>query len=142
MDQEALLARRWGFRAIPNVWVVDEDGVLQFEQLSGFHISRPEDQEKLLSVLRRERVAPKPGLVDGEAGLSSYGPGARLIESGSAQAALDQWFDIVQRDPLNFLVRKQIWQYLYPDRFTPAATPPGRPNTARRKTASACAKPT
>lgn len=119
VDKHSVLPRSWGFRAVPNVWIIDGEGILRFEQLSGFHIDNAESK----AILKRELTAlaqPRPQPLDPAAtGIDSFGPGAQLLAAGDPEAALEQWFQIVERDPMNFLVRKQIWYYLHPEKFLP-----------------------
>lgn len=51
VDQEGVLPQRWGFKAIPNAWVIDEAGVLRYQKLGGFQITRQEDCAAVLAAL-------------------------------------------------------------------------------------------
>ena len=42
IDAENVLGGMYGFRAIPNGYLIDENGVVQYEKLGGFDIRRPD----------------------------------------------------------------------------------------------------
>ncbi len=119
VDQHAFLPKTWGFRAVPNVWIIDANGILRFEQLTGFHIDVPEHRDLLKAELAALATAEPPAVAPSDPGIQSFGAGAALLAGGDGEAALNAWFAIVEQDPLNFLVRKQIWYYLHPEKFTP-----------------------
>lgn len=43
----------------------------------------------------------------------------RLLNQGRIAEALERWFQALEGDPENWIVRKQVWQVLYPERFDP-----------------------
>ena len=58
-------------------------------------------------------VAPPP---EPEA-LDLFAEGSRLMREGRRAEALAAWAKAFERDPKNFVIRKQIWRALYPGRF-------------------------
>ena len=118
VDQSGLLARSWGFKVVPNAWVIDEAGVLRYQKVGGFHIEHEEDRAAILEALRQApATAPaEPAsasvdtLLEREVG---------LLSRGEALAALETWFQVAEADMENMIVRKQIWYLLHPERFRP-----------------------
>ncbi|MBI4496888.1 MAG: TlpA family protein disulfide reductase [Chloroflexi bacterium] len=119
VDQGGSLAQRWGFKAIPNAWVIDETGVLRYQKLGGFHIGRREDQEAVLAALALGPATSVPAVDAGQTGASRFEEGVRLLHQGQTAAALELWFQVLEEDAENWIIRKQVWQALYPDRFEP-----------------------
>jgi hypothetical protein len=119
IDAEGLLATLYGFRAVPNGWVIDADGVIRFRHIGGFDIRRPEAADAVEAVLTgaatsSSSVPPGPH----EAAMRVF-QGVRLLRQGKPRAAVDAWVRAAEADPENRLVRKQVWHLLYPDRFEP-----------------------
>lgn len=120
VDAEGVLATLYGFRAVPNGWVIDADGVIRFRHIGGFDIRKPEAAVAVEAVLTGAAtssppVPPRPH----EAAMRAFQEGVRLLRQGKPREALDAWIHAAEADPDNRLVRKQIWHWLYPDRFEP-----------------------
>jgi thioredoxin-like negative regulator of GroEL len=122
VDRENDLARVFGYRAIPNGFAFGPDGALLGSKIPGFDIrdtasralldrwlatsgGRAQDPEQL--------PAPEPAT---EA-LDLFAEGSRLMRNGDRTAALQAWAKAFEKDPKDFVIRKQIWRALYPDRF-------------------------
>ena len=121
LDQEGILSVRYGFRAIPNGWVIDEAGIIRFRQLGGFDIRKPETAEAIEKVLSSivPPPAPQPRADPRPDALKAFQEGVQLLRRGKRRAAVEAWMRAAEADPGNFLVRKQIWHLLYPERFEP-----------------------
>lgn len=121
LDQEGLLSSLYGFRAIPNGWLIDPAGVIRYRHLGGFDIRKPETVEAIEQVLNGTRPQPAERATVEPLGdaAATFQEGVRLLHQGRKWEALDAWFRAAETDPANFLVRKQIWHMLYPDRFEP-----------------------
>ena len=121
LDQEGLLSSLYDFRAIPNGWVIDAEGVIRFRQLGGFDIRKPETVEAIEQVLKGAVPQPAddtPARPAREAA-AAFREGVRLLHQGRKREALAAWLRALELDPANFLVRKQIWHLLYPEKFDP-----------------------
>ncbi len=121
IDQDGALAVRYGFRAIPNGWAIYPNGVIRFRQLGGFDIRKPGTAEMIAGIIEGRTdmpVAATPSAPSGEAA-RLFQEGVRLLNLGKKREALDAWFKAGETDPENFLIRKQIWHLLYPERFEP-----------------------
>ncbi len=121
VDTEGFLATRYGFRAIPNGWIIDGDGVIRFRQVGGFDIRKPEVAEAVDRVLTGGPSFPGDATAAGPSadGATAFQEGVRLLRAGRRREALGAWMRAVEVDPENLLIRKQIWYLLYPERFEP-----------------------
>ncbi len=133
VDQENTLGAMFGFKAIPNAFVIDEAGVLRYKRLATFTIKKPEIREELMAVLTQHfeagRSAPAGDLAtdeDVEALQMAEVGAARLFAEGATQyragrvgEALALWRRAWHLDPGNFIIRKQIWAVGAPDKFYP-----------------------
>ncbi len=123
VDRENILGQTYGFKAIPNGFLIDEHGVVQYRGVGGFDVRR----EKTKAVLDRW-VAGEPITEDGPGRRPD--PGDELTDSnelfrrgqaayreGRVDEALALWKQGVVLDPDNYIVRKQIWAVENPERF-------------------------
>ncbi len=122
VDQENTLGAMFGFKAIPNAFVIDEAGVLQYKRLATFTIKKPEIREELMAVLTQHfeagRSAPAGDFATDEAA-RLFAEGATQYRAGRVAEALALWRRAWQLDPGNFVIRKQIWAVGAPDKFYP-----------------------
>jgi hypothetical protein len=121
VDAEGLLATRYGFRAIPNGWIIDGDGGIRFRQVGGFDIRKPEVADAVERVLAGIRPSQDEAITGrpGPEGAAAFQEGVRLLRGGKTSEALAAWIRAAEADPENLLIRKQIWHLLYPERFEP-----------------------
>jgi hypothetical protein len=121
LDEEGLLASLYGFRAIPNGWVIDSDGVIRFQQIGGFDIRKPEMADAVEKILKGSAPsAPRSASSrPRREGLLAFQEGVRLLRQRRKRAAAEAWLRAAESDAANWLVRKQIWHLLYPERFEP-----------------------
>jgi hypothetical protein len=122
LDQEGLLSSLYRFRGIPNGWVIDENGVIRFRQLGGFDIRKPETAEAIEQTLNS--IIPSPAAAQPHEeprpdALKAFQEGVQLLRLENKRAAVEAWLRAAEADPANFLVRKQIWHLLHPERFEP-----------------------
>jgi tetratricopeptide (TPR) repeat protein len=121
VDQENLLVRLYGFKAVPNGFIIDEDGVLRYKRLSGFDIRRSDTAEVLDrwmagSVLDDEPDGTKSAELAQDSG-ALFQEGQSLFNDGKVAKALAKWREALALDPANYIIRKQIWAVEDPDRF-------------------------
>ncbi|MDE3192758.1 MAG: hypothetical protein KGN00_03625 [Chloroflexota bacterium] len=124
VDAENALAKILGYRVIPNGYAFALDGVLLDEVVSGFDLLRDKDTTR--DIVRSwlglgpkpERHAPRPGLATSvHEALALFARGDALMKRGERREALATWHAAYLADPESFVVRKQIWRALYPERF-------------------------
>jgi len=126
-DEASLTTDIFGFKVVPNGVLVDEDGIVRWAKFGGFSIDNPSDVATVERFLAGEPVGESP------VASSAYDLDAteqeladtrvrlgRLLESlGQRDAAVAEWQAALRRDPANFVIRKQIWSALYPEKFYP-----------------------
>ncbi|MGI8553402.1 MAG: thioredoxin family protein, partial [Dehalococcoidia bacterium] len=127
VDQHGLTSQRFDFKVVPNGVLVDTDGSIRWAKFGGFSIDNPDD----VAVVERF-------LTDGDPGSSPtrnerYSLDLRtreLIETklrlgrlldtvGRRDEAIREWRSALYLDPDNFVIRKQIWAALHPEKFHP-----------------------
>ena len=123
VDQGNILSDLYGFKAVPNGFLIDEEGTVRFSHLGGFDIRRDETAE----MLERWVSGHSEALAgDGPAGVLDTGhaesnaifrEGLKLYESGRIAEALARWRQGLDLNPGNYLIRKQIWAVENPERF-------------------------
>ena len=123
VDRDNTLSRRYGFKAVPNLLLIDAEGVLKYRMYGGFDIGRPE--------MRRfvEEWAYNGSTKGGEdesetADFSQhlqasdlFQQGMELYREGRTEKALALWRQGVSLEPDNYVIRKQIWAVENPERF-------------------------
>ena len=120
IDERNVLAELFGFRAIPNGLLVDEQGTIVHREFGGFEI-READRRRMVEGWVRT------GALDGAESSSVSQPateamalfheGLALFKAGDADEARRLWRQASERDPQNFVVRKQLWAGEHPERF-------------------------
>lgn len=121
VDQEGVLSSLYGFRAIPNGWIIDKEGVIRFRHLGGFDIRKPETVKAIEQTLKGTVPQAVDRALQGppDAAMAAFQEGVRLLHVGRTRNALEAWLRAFELDPTNFVVRKQIWHLLYPQKFEP-----------------------
>ena len=124
VDEENLLGQLYGFKAIPNGFLIDEDGVLSYMKFGGFDIRKSETakmvsewaravpNEDLLSKAEEEA----PG-AEHLGAIALFQEGTRLYRQGLEADALVKWKEGMALEPDNLVIRKQIWAVEHPERF-------------------------
>lgn len=95
--------------------------MIRFRHLGGFDIRKPEAAEAIEHVLNGttpQAAGRAPEALVGEAA-AGFREGVRLLHEGKKREALEAWLRALEADPANFLIRKQIWHLLYPEKFEP-----------------------
>ena len=118
IDADGALARAFGYRAIPNGFCFGPDGDLRDAVIPRFEIREDAIRARVEGWLAGEHAAETPAFAspDDEA-LALFRRGVVEREAGRREEALRLWHRAYLHDPKSFVVRKQIWRELYPDRF-------------------------
>jgi hypothetical protein len=123
VDAENMLGGMYGFRAIPNGYLIDENGVVEYEKLGGFDIRKPETASIVNRWADGEGLAaaqnPKAEAKDGPSAkaIALFQKGLELYNSDSVGEAMALWQQGLALDPDNYIILKQIWAVENPDRF-------------------------
>ena len=123
VDEANLLGQLYGFKAIPNGFLIDEDGVVRYKRLGGFDVRKPETA----AVLDRwiagsepsdgsERPHTPPGTEHAKSS-ALFREGLELYNESKVDEAMALWRRGLALDPDNYIIRKQIWAVENPDRF-------------------------
>ena len=123
VDEENLLGQLYGFKAIPNGFLIDEEGIVRYKSLGGFDIRR----DKTAAIV--DQWVRGLGLDDSlEQSAAELGPehlqanahfrdGMALYRAGSVAEAVVEWRKGAELEPDNYIIRKQIWAVENPERF-------------------------
>jgi hypothetical protein len=124
VDEENLLSRLYGFKAIPNGLLIDECGVIRYKEFGGFDIREARTAD-LLERWARGGPWDAPALsaedeavtADHARSMMHFQEGLELYRAGRASEAMARWREGVRISPENWVIRKQIWAVEHPDRF-------------------------
>ena len=127
VDEHGITSTLFGFKVVPNGVLVDEAGTIRYAKFGGFSIDNAEDVAAVERFLTKgdpgaspecgERYQLEPlerELVETKLRLG------RLLDSlGRRNEAVSEWRAALRLDPENFVIRKQIWAALHPEKFHP-----------------------
>ena len=123
VDEENLLGQLYGFKAVPNGFLIDEKGIVQYKKLGGFDIRKGEfadivDKWVDSPDLDESLQAAETELSEGHSrAIDLFRDGLKLYRQGDLDAAVVEWRRGVELEPDNWVIRKQIWAVQHPDRF-------------------------
>ena len=117
VDEENSLARVFGYRAIPNGILVDEEGVLKFQQYGGFDIKKDEIRDLVSTFISDGRILQHSETGSGGPSSDHFERGLAHYQSGDIALARSVWREGIALDPENWNMRKQLWAIENPDRF-------------------------
>ncbi len=123
VDTANALARILRYRAIPNGYLFGADGALLDEKVTGFDLLREPATRGLVRAWlgtgpQPPPAAQRPGVDSSDPrALQLFAQGEALREQGELPRGLARWHAAYLADPKSFVVRKQIWRALYPERF-------------------------
>ena len=129
VDETNSLAELFGFKAVPNGMLVDEEGRLAYKRFSGFDIRKPDAIEAVKMFLAHESPAsgglvsdaagPAPASKDGlkVASMEHFRRGLALLKAGDRNGAVEVWREGIAAEPDNWLMRKQLWALEHPEKF-------------------------
>lgn len=117
VDQANSLSQLFGFRAIPNGILIDENGLLRYQKYGGFDIRKPEFLE-VVQQFAGTGNAPEAAESGGVSPAHEhFERGYALYKSGDVEGAKAAWREGIAVDPGNWNMRKQLWAIENPDRF-------------------------
>ncbi len=122
-DEENLLGQLYGFKAVPNGYLIDEVGVVRYKKLGGFDIRRAQTASIVESWAQStgfdESLREPEAALDAEHSEANahFRAGLDLYRDGKVDEAVARWRRGVELEPDNYIIRKQIWAVQHPDRF-------------------------
>lgn len=117
VDEENSLARIFGYRAIPNGILVDEEGNIQFQQYGGFDIRKDVTKDAVSAFLSGSDVSEQTEVENDGPASDHFERGMAHYKSGEIDKARSVWRQGVALDPDNWNMRKQLWAIENPDKF-------------------------
>ena len=122
VDQENQLSRSCGFKAVPNGYFLEPDGTISYVNRGSFDIRLPKILSRTRKWINRSvdplEEHPLPGGEEMSPDTAVFfNNGLQLYREGKEKEAIFQWRKIVNLDPDNYIVRKQIWAIMHPEKF-------------------------
>ena len=123
VDEKNLLGQLYGFKAIPNGFLIDEDGIVRYKKLGGFDIRKADTTsivEQWVNAPRLDESLLSPSDELGpehSAANEHFLTGQELYRQGRVDEAISQWRKGMALEPDNFIIRKQIWAVENPGKF-------------------------
>ena len=123
VDEANLLGDLYGFKAIPNGYLIDEQGVVRHKKLGGFDIRRRETAKVVEKWAAGS--SPSESLAEAEQSMGAehseantlFRQGLSLYRDGNVNEALACWREGLEVEPDNLIIRKQVWAVQNPERF-------------------------
>ncbi|PZC47135.1 MAG: hypothetical protein DK302_000023 [Chloroflexi bacterium] len=121
VDEKNVMGQLYGFKAIPNVYLINSDGKVEYIELGTFNIKEPNKRTLLQNwssgkEFRSLQVESFEQSIHEKAN-SLFVVGQQLLNDGKPQEAVEIWRKAISIDPNNYIIRKQIWAIENPDRF-------------------------
>ena len=123
VDEGNLLGQLYGFKAIPNGFLIDREGVVRYKRLGSFDIRRAETASILekwtagLDLSEQTPPADTSAVAERSEASDLFRKGQALYHQGRVNEAVVLWRRGLALDPGNYIIRKQIWAVESPERF-------------------------
>ena len=125
VDESNMLSQMFSFKAVPNGFLIDEQGVLNYRKLGGFDIRKEEFASLVEAWVRdpspewlAERMEEDPqGGPEHEAATAHFQRGLEYYRVGNVEEALAEWKRGRDLEPDNWVIRKQVWAVEHPEKF-------------------------
>ena len=123
VDEENLLGQLYGFKAIPNGFLIDEVGDVAYRELGSFDIRDSGTADAVRKWVLGGGRESVPETADGALGAEHseanalFREGVRLYRRGKIDDAIGLWRQGIEREPDNYIIRKQVWALENPEKF-------------------------
>ena len=122
IDQKNITGDLYGFKAIPNGILIDENGDIVAKQLGNFDIRKVEIRNKLEKWIIndqnfKDQISETKFTSRTKKSNQLLEKGMPYFQSGDIKTALEIWKQGIKIDPKNYIVRKQVWAIEYPEKF-------------------------
>ena len=111
----------YGFKAVPNVYLIGSNRTVDYIELGTFNIREPEKRSLLKNwsygkEFQNSQVEEFEQDIHEKAN-ALFVSGKQLFDSGNTDGAIKIWRKAIEIDPKNYIIRKQIWAIENPNRF-------------------------
>ena len=124
VDEQNHLSELFGFKAVPNVIVINKEGVIVGKQFGKFDIRKPADFDMFRQWIEPSKANGEEVLNDKGTSMDSHIDAIKLFQRGMKNVAANRidealklWRLAVEKDPSNYVIRKQIWAIENPEKF-------------------------
>ena len=124
VDEQNHLSELFGFKAVPNVIVINKEGVIVGKQFGKFDIRKPGDFDILRHWIEPKKANDEEVLNDKGTSMESHIDAIKLFQRGMKNVAANRidealklWRLAVEKDPSSYVIRKQIWAIENPEKF-------------------------
>ncbi len=121
VDEANALGQLYGFKAIPNLFLIEADGTVAFKELGTFNVREPAKRAIVDRWVETGTTDDRGNSedIDGSHALANahFLFGQQFYKRGLTREALAEWRKGVALEPDNYNIRKQIWAIENPDRF-------------------------
>lgn len=123
VDETNRLSELFGFKAVPNGMLIDEEGRLVYKRFSGFDIRKPETAEIVkLFLAKGDLTSEHAGVTPSRDGMTVasmnyFRKGLAMLKAGDREGAVAVWREGIKAEPDNWLMRKQLWALENPEKF-------------------------
>lgn len=121
IDPANALGHTFGFKAVPNGILLDRDGIVRWLMAATFSIKKPDIVAQMEAAVREAASAAAPAgaarVDEATQAQRLYREGAARMERGDRVGAAELWRRATELDPDDFVIRKQLWRALHPERF-------------------------
>lgn len=121
-DELNLLGQLYGFKAVPNCFLIDEKGIVQYKKLGGFDIRKNEFRsivDQWASTTGDLATGPSDAELspDHTRANDLFRQGAEMQQQGMVAEAVALWKQGADLEPDNWIIRKQVWAAENPGKF-------------------------
>ncbi|MQG15759.1 MAG: thioredoxin family protein [SAR202 cluster bacterium] len=121
VDQSNKLGKLYGFKAVPNVYLIGSNGKVDFIELGTFNI-RESTKRSLVEnwAYGNHFQSSQPEEFEHDTHQKAnelFESGQKLFDLDKRSEAIKLWRKAIEIDPNNYIIRKQIWAIENPDRF-------------------------
>lgn len=127
IDAHGATSRAFDFKVVPNGVLVDASGIIRYLKIGGFSIDNRQDVAAVERFIADGEPGPSPAYearyeldpLTRELVETKLRLGHALVALGQPSEAVAEWQSALHRDPDNFVIRKQIWSTVHPEKFYP-----------------------
>nr|WP_318036164.1 thioredoxin family protein [Halobacillus amylolyticus] len=129
VDEENQLANYFGFKVVPNGIFIDEEGTIRLLK-QGFKVDDEEHVQSVAQLINKEvekvefddqyyQPQNAPSNVEKQLAETKFNLAMEYSKNDKKDKAIQELDEALVLDSDNFLIRKQRWYLLYPEKFSP-----------------------